>query len=300
MTESERPMVSKDFRALRDSGDTEGASKTIGAAICAARDVVAHGLIRCGATPNRITLAGFLLTCLGGYCLARGAGQGVPYMASAGEPVGGWPSLALLFLLLAGACDMLDGAVARVGQLSSQSGAVLDSAVDRFSDIAIFGGCFLHFALQERPNWTYQVLAVSALCNALLISYIKARAEDLIEDCSVGYWLRGERYAAVLIGCATGHVPAVLWQLAVSGGFTVWRRLTFAFFTVRAAERGTPPPARGPVTGWRGRFQLWRHPRGSIAYDFVTGAHIAYIIFAAMWIEVLRGTADPLRMWLGG
>ena len=300
MTDPEPPITSKDFRALRESGESAGASKSIGAAICAARDVVAHVLIRMGATPNRVTMVGFLLTCAGGYCLARGASQNVPYWASAGEPVGWWPPLALLFLILAGACDMLDGAVARVGNLSSQSGAVLDSAVDRFSDIAIFGGCFLHFALTDRPNWTYQVLAVGALCSALLISYIKARAEDLIEDCSVGYWLRGERYAAVLIGCGFGHVPAVLWQLAISGGFTVWRRLTYAFFTVRATERGRPLPPRGPAPGWRGYFQLWRHPRGSIAYDFVTGTHIAYIIFAALWISALRGSADPLRDWLGG
>ena len=125
--------------------------------------------------------------------------------------MGWWPALAALFLFAAFACDMLDGAVARVGHLGSRSGAVLDSAVDRFSDMAIYLACALHFALLPQPNVTYQLLAVLALCNGVLISYIKARAENMIEDCTVGYWLRGERCAALLIGCTFGHMPAVLW-----------------------------------------------------------------------------------------
>lgn len=302
-TPLESVQTAKDFRALRESGEAAGASKSIGSAIGAARDRLAQRLIRVGATPNRITLVGFLLTCGAGYCLARGASQSVPYF-SLGDGVGGWwPALAALLLLLAGACDMLDGAVARVGRMGSRAGAVLDSSVDRFSDMAIYIGCFLHFALLPRPNITYQILAVVALCNGVLISYIKARAENLIEDCSVGYWLRGERFAAILIGCSVGHVPAVLWQMAISCFFTVWRRMTYAYGVLRATDAGRPLPPRGPRPGWRGAIQLWRRPRGSVAYDVVTGAHIAYIVFAPCIWPALRATgayADPLRAWLGG
>lgn len=117
---------------------------------------------------------------------------------------------------------MLDGAIARVGNMSSRFGAILDSTLDRFSDMAIFIGCTLHFVLTEEVNLTLLVLAIVALCNSVLISYIKARAEEIVADCSVGYWLRGERFAAVLIGCATGHVIAVLWQLGVLNALTVW------------------------------------------------------------------------------
>lgn len=168
--------------------------------------------------------------------------------------------------------------------------------------MAIYIGCFLHFALLDRPNLTYQLLAVVALCNAVLISYVKARTENMIDDCSVGYWLRGERFVAVLIACACGHVPAVLWQMAVPCLFTVWRRLSYAYAAVRASDAGRPPPPRGPWPGWVGRLQLWRHPRGSIRYDVVTGTHIAYIVFApCLWPVLLAvGTwADPLRAWLG-
>ncbi len=293
----------RDFQALRESGEQPGASRSIGSAVAAARDTVAGQLVRLGATPNRITLAGFLLTCGGAYCLARGASQQVPYLAVGGEAAGWWPVLASGFLLLAGACDMLDGAVARLGKLGSRTGAVLDSSVDRFSDMAVYLGCFLHFALLRPPNLTYQILAIAALCNGVLISYVKARAENLIPDCSVGYWLRGERWAAMLIGCATGHVPAVLWLMAVGCLLTVRRRISYACRMVRALDAGRPFPPRGPDPGWPGRFQLWRHPRGSIGYDLVTGVNVAYIIFAPLVWPALRAGGphpDPLGTWLAG
>jgi hypothetical protein len=56
------------------------------------------------------------------------------------------------------------------------------------------------------------------------------------------------------------------------------------------------------VPGFLGRIQLWRHPRGSIGYDLVTGAHIAYIIFApCVWLGLWATGpyGDPLRRWLG-
>jgi CDP-diacylglycerol--glycerol-3-phosphate 3-phosphatidyltransferase len=295
--------LSKDFRALAESGEPAGASRSVGSAIAAARDGLARRLIALGATPNRITVFGFVFTCGAAYCLARGAAQAVPYFDFAGDPAGWWPALAAVFLVSAGACDMLDGAVARLGNLRSRAGAILDSSVDRFSDIAIYIGCLLYFATQPAPNLTYQLLAVIALCNGVLISYIKARAENVIEDCSVGYWLRGERFAAVLIGCTCGHVPAVLWQMAISGFFTVWRRMTYAYAVLQAADSGRRPPPRGPVPGWPGRLQLWRRPRGSVAYDVVTGAHIAYIVIVPCVWPALRAAgpqADPLRYWLGG
>ncbi len=286
---AEDAVPAKDFRSLRESDASPGASKSIGWAFVVARDAVARHLIRIGATPNRITIVGFLFTCGAAFCLARGASQQVPYFVFGAGPVGWWPMLAAVFLVLAGACDMLDGAVARVGKLASRSGAVLDSTVDRFGDMAIYIGCFLHFATLARPSLTYQVLAVVALCNGVLISYIKARAENIIPDCSVGYWLRGERFAAVLIGCIFGHVPAVLWQMAISGAFTVWRRMSYAYSTVHATDAGRPLPSYGPSPGWLGHLQLWRHPRGSMGYDLVTGTHIAYIVIGACVWPVLLG-----------
>ncbi len=296
------PPEDKDFRRLREMGERSGASLAIGSRICAARDVVARVAIFVGFTPNRMTVFGFLVTCVAGWCLVKGASHQVPYFYNGDGPASWWPALAALLLFLAGACDMLDGAIARVGNMSSKFGAILDSTLDRFCDMAIFIGCMLHFILAEEVNLTLLVLAVVALCNSFLISYVKARAEEIIEDCSVGYWLRGERFAAVLIGCATGHIIAVLWQLAVLNSLTVWRRLDYARRVVTCEERGLPLPPRGPEAGLIGRFQLWRHPRGSIPYDIVTGVNIAYIVAGPWFLGGLAGQGtwgDPLRHCLG-
>ena len=293
-------MDEKSFRALRESGAPVGASHSIGAGISAARDEVARFLIRLGATPNRVTLCGFTLTCGAAWCLTWGASHAVPYYDHVGA-ASWWPAAAAALVFLAGACDMLDGAVARVGGLGSRAGAVFDSTLDRLSDMVIYIGCLLHFAMLPKVNLTYLLLAAVALTNGVMISYVKARAENLIEDCAVGYWLRGERVAAVLIGCTVGHVPAVLWQLAISGAFTAWRRIEYAYHVLRAVDAGRPPPPRGPVPGWLGKLQIWRYPRGSIQYDAVTGLHIAFIIFAPLLVPALRGGAqfDPLRTFFG-
>ena len=176
----------KAFRALRESGARVGASRSIGGAIAGARDQVALALIRLGATPNRVTIAGFLFTCVAAGFLVAGASHGVPLWPRGTPVVSWWPLLALAALFLAGACDMLDGAVARVGGLGSKAGAVLDSSVDRLSDVVIYVGCLLHFGLGPTPNLTYQLLAVLALVNGMLISYVKARAENVLPDCGVG------------------------------------------------------------------------------------------------------------------
>jgi CDP-diacylglycerol--glycerol-3-phosphate 3-phosphatidyltransferase len=292
----------KDFQRLRQAGEKSGASLAIGAGIGRARDAVARAAIVAGLTPNRVTVLGFLVTCVAGWCLLKGASHQVPYFYNGAGPKSWWPAWAAMLLVLAGACDMLDGAIARLGNMSSKFGAILDSTLDRFSDMAIFLACALHFAMVAEVNLTLMVLAVVALGNSFLISYVKARAEEIIEDCSVGYWLRGERFAAVLIGCATGHVTAVLWQFGVLNFLTVWRRLDYARRTLASQERAGPPPPVGPEPGLLGHFQPWRHPRGSIPYDVVTGVNIAWIV-AAPWIwGALAGHgphADPLRLWFG-
>jgi CDP-diacylglycerol---glycerol-3-phosphate 3-phosphatidyltransferase len=298
------PEDPKDFRRLRESGDHASLGRYIGGGFCAARDTLARGLAALGITPNHLTVAGFLLTCGTGACLAIGAGHQVPYWAVDAPGGGGaswWPLGAGLFLIASSACDMIDGALARITGSGSDFGAFLDSTLDRFSDIAIIVGISIYFA--RDGNLTYQLLALFALANTFLISYIKARAEEIVPDCSVGWWQRGERHVTFLLGCFFGHIPAILWQLTLLPAFTVWRRLTFAHQAITAQAAGHPLPSPlPPRTGW-GRWKLSQHPRGSWQHDLVAGANIAYIIFAPLIFRPLLATgpySDPLRAWLGG
>ena len=171
---------------------------------------------------------------------------------------------------------MLDGAMARLGGKATRFGAFFDSVVDRYSDILLFLGIGFYYARLE--NLTYQVLAVLAMANALIISYVKARAEDFIPSCRVGYWERGERFAALTIAAFAGGIPAVLWELAIFPFFTGLRRIQFTSRAIRQISQGKNPqqdssgkPTDGSV------FDRCR--RGTFIYDLVTAAYIAFIIF---------------------
>lgn len=298
--QTDRENAARDFHSLRASGEKPGVGLAIGGAIAAARDALARLLVRCGVTPNSLTWAGALLTAAAGYCLARGAGEQVPYWYSGSGPVGWWPAAAFVFLILAAACDMLDGAVARVGRRQTKFGGILDSVLDRFSDMAIYLGCLVYFAW--RDNVTYQLLAAVALCHTFCISYVKARAEEVVPDCSVGFWLRGERMVAILCGCLSGHIPALLWQQALLPFLTVWRRMSYARAAVAALEAGRPPPPRGAATASYGRLQIWRHPRGTVPYDLTCLVNMGFVLVGPNLWPALLGTgawADPLRRWLG-
>ncbi len=285
--------VTGDFRRFKEEGYRPGTSRAIGQGFCNARDALARGLIVIGLTPNMLTIAGFLATCGAAVCFFFGGSYSHGAARALGHPP--YMLIAAGLLVLASAFDMLDGAVAKLGKLHTPIGAVLDSSVDRFSDLVIYLGLIGHFVIQQ--NHTYAMLAALALSNTFLISYIKARSETLIPKCSVGYWLRGERCAAMLIAACAGTVPAVLWQQALLPAFTVLRRLVWTHQVLAAKAGGQPAPSNIPAAGWRGLLKPWRYPRGSVPYDFVTGANILFIILASRISPLFGAQADPLR-WL--
>jgi CDP-diacylglycerol--glycerol-3-phosphate 3-phosphatidyltransferase len=282
---------SGDFAALEASGDRPGYTKLVGMGFGLARDSLAGVLVRLGVTPNCLTIAGFLVTLGAAACLAAGAGDtfGRPVLAGQGY----WCLAAGALLFVAGGCDMLDGAVARIGGQSTPFGAVLDSSLDRVSDIVLYVAMVGHFA--ARGNLTYSVLAVVALANTFLISYVKARAEDLIEDCTVGWWQRGERHVALLTGAFSSHMPMMLWQQATLPLLTVLRRLNHARQVLQARQRGLPDPPKGPPAGRRRLLYPWRYPRGSIPFDILASVNLATVLFGPWLFPFFYGRSDPLR-----
>jgi archaetidylinositol phosphate synthase len=229
-----------------------------------ARDHVARGLLALGVTPNILTIVGMLITLTASVCLGLGFWL--------------WAAIALV---AAGACDMLDGAVARVGNKGSAFGGILDSTCDRVGDIALLAGLGFYYlvtwtqsdGLIARPaNLTYGLLAVMGIIHITLISYIRARTENEIGFCDIGFWRRGERYACVLIGSLSGNPAMILWQLGLWTGLTALYRLLYA----KQALTSTTKASRSLV----GRVVLFSEPRGTWAYDVHTGLAIALLIFA--------------------
>ncbi|MCD4823559.1 MAG: CDP-alcohol phosphatidyltransferase family protein [Phycisphaerae bacterium] len=259
-----------------------GIGRSVGWFFSRSRDGIARVLVRCRVTPNMLTIFGVVLTVLTGVCMALGVstGKGVFF------------GFAVYLLYCCAACDMLDGAVARIGGKGSKFGALLDSTTDRVSDFALWAGLAMGFAMLPKPNLTFVLLCMIAFLNGFMISYIKARAEDLIESCPVGYWQRGERFAAILFGCLGCNPGALVVQQAISPAFTALRRLFYA----KAVMEGKNPPTDPRQGRWYHKIQPWYWPRMSLPYDLITLANIAWLF----WGPVDPARWDILGKWITG
>jgi CDP-diacylglycerol--glycerol-3-phosphate 3-phosphatidyltransferase len=174
-----------------------------------------RSLAKAGVTPDMVTIAGTV-----------GATASALIFFTQGRFFSG-TLLVWAFVMF----DMVDGAVARSGGLTSRFGAVLDSSCDRIADAAVFGSLAWWFARHDQPH----LLAASLLCLVLgsLTSYIRARAEGMGMTANVGIAERTERLIIVLVGtgltCWPFRVPYVqafaLWLLVAASTITVGQRL---------------------------------------------------------------------------
>jgi CDP-diacylglycerol---glycerol-3-phosphate 3-phosphatidyltransferase len=254
-------------------------SRLFGNNIARARDWIARGLIAVGVHPDFLTFMGMLTTLVSVALLARGAGDKSGPDLTPGE--GACRVGAGLVIILACAFDILDGAVAKLDGKTSQRGGYLDSMLDRISDAAVFVGIMLYYLRHpELPSSALlATLAVIAMVNAETISYAKARAENFIASCPVGYWQRGERLAGTLIGLFCGHIATVMVMLAVLPALTAIRRITFACRQISRQEHNQPLlDPKAPLRGIM-RLAWWRYRRGSPQYDVVTAINISMILF---------------------
>lgn len=258
--------------------------KAVGLGFVTARDFIARGLVKVGVSPNMLTLTGMVITAGVGVCFALGA-EKFAWSLDPRAAANAWFLLAGVGLILASACDMLDGAVARIGDSGTRFGAFLDSTLDRYSDFAVYAGIAVHFAARNPANITFVLLSMVAFFNAFMISYTRARAEDLIPACRAGYWQRGERSAAIFIGAFACNIPALVLQQSLLPLMTVWRRMSYT----RAVLAGRNPHEDARKAPWWVRVQPWRWPRASIPYDVITIANIAWLILAPVGaLDVIR------------
>ena len=133
-----------------------------------------------------------------------------------------------ILVLVAGFCDMLDGALARYIQKTSKFGAVLDSTFDRISEAAVLFGLVYLYG-QRSGERAIICLAFLVLLFSFLISYIKARAEGTGIACNVGFFTRTERVLVIAIGLLFKLVLIALVILAVFSFITVIQRLVHVY-----------------------------------------------------------------------
>jgi phosphatidylglycerophosphate synthase len=146
------------------------------------------GLIKIGLTPNMVTSIGLMLNIGVAIVFIIGAEK-----ANRGElEYVGWAGALVLF---AGLFDMLDGQVARLGNMSSKFGALYDSVLDRYSELVMFLG--ICYYLVSHHYFLSSLFAFIALIGSMMVSYTRARAEGLGIECKGGLMQRPERVVTI-------------------------------------------------------------------------------------------------------
>ncbi len=158
------------------------------------------GLIRIGFTPNMITTTGLILNIGVAVIFITGAEEGnrgdFSYL--------GWAGALILF---AGLFDMLDGQVARLGNMSSPFGALYDSVLDRYSELILFLG--ICYYLIAHHYFFSSLIAFIALIGSMMVSYTRARSEGLGIENKRGLMQRPERVVLIAVSAIACSICAI-------------------------------------------------------------------------------------------
>jgi len=192
---------------------------------------IVHGLALTKISPNALTFIGLLINAVAafffGYATAENQGRMFLYAG--------------LVIIGAGVFDMVDGRVARATGQVTRFGGFFDSVIDRYSDVALYFGLLVYYARANR--FFYVVLTALVMVTSLMISYTRARAENMIRQCKVGFMERPERIVLVIIGAVFNRMAPVLWIIAVLGNITVIHRIRYTYEQTRgetSADASTP------------------------------------------------------------
>jgi len=167
-----------------------------------------------GINPNLLTAVGFLINVFAAYLFAYG------YFRWAGATV-----------ILAAIFDLTDGPVARVTKRVTPFGGFFDSVIDRYSDLLLLVGLLVFYGRINR--FWYVALVAIAMIGAVMTSYTRARAENLIASCKVGFLERPERIVLIIIGALTDRMAPVLWVIVVFSNLTVLHRIIHTYQETR-------------------------------------------------------------------
>jgi len=186
-----------------------------------------------GITPNRLSFLGLIFIFIAAWLL---------YL----EII--LPSL--LFILLGGCADALDGIVARSTRQATLRGGFLDSMIDRYSDTLLIGAMLLggwletlspgDWELELISNISGEAWALGALSGALLTSYARAASERLgVKQEGIGLVERPERMAILFLFLAVGQVTIALVLLTVLGHVTVLQRCLYFWRNAPETQNGS-------------------------------------------------------------
>lgn len=158
-----------------------------------------------GISPTTLTVAGLLGHLVAAIFIARGS-----------LFLGG------VILVVLAPVDAIDGTLARMSGVTSKFGAFVDSVMDRYSEMLLFGGLIVYFANRYERTMVLWVFAAAA--GSVLVSYARARGEALGYEVRSGLLTRLERYVILIPSLLLGFVRAGLVLVAVLANFTAIQR----------------------------------------------------------------------------
>src|SRR6202453_4903704 len=167
--------------------------------------------------PNVLTFLGLLINMIAAWMLAVGQFR--------------WGAAVIIG---AGLFDMVDGRVARETNRVTRFGGFFDSVLDRYSDLALLVGLLVWYGSINR--WGYVVLTAIVMTASVMVSYVRARAENTIPSCKVGFMERPERVVLLIIGALFDRMAPVLWVIAVLANITVVHRMVFTYQETKQLE----------------------------------------------------------------
>src|ERR1700756_1142590 len=179
--------------------------------------LIVRGLALSRIHPNVLTFLGLVINIGAAFLLAVGQFR--------------WAGVVIIG---AGLFDMVDGRVARETNRVTRFGGFFDSVLDRYSDLALLMGLLVYYASINR--FFYVVLTAIVMTGSVMVSYTRARAENTIPKCKVGFLERPERVVLLLIGALTDRMAPVLWVIAVLSNVTVISRMIYTWQEARRLE----------------------------------------------------------------
>jgi CDP-diacylglycerol--glycerol-3-phosphate 3-phosphatidyltransferase len=192
-------------------------TRAIGTACNKVIVLIVRGLALSRIHPNVLTFLGLVINIVAAALLAFG------HFFSAG-----------LVIIGAGIFDMVDGRVARETNQVTRFGGFFDSVLDRYSDLALLMGLLVYYSSINR-NF-YVVLTAVVMTAAVMVSYTRARAENIIPTCKVGFMERPERVVLLILGALFDRMAPVLWVIAVLGNWSVIHRMVYTFQQAKLLE----------------------------------------------------------------
>jgi len=186
--------------------------------------LIVRGLSLSRIHPNVLTFLGLVINIWAAALLAKGQFRAAGFV-----------------IIGAGLFDMVDGRVARETNRVTRFGAFFDSVLDRYSDLALLIGMLVWYGSINRSG--YVVLTAIAMTACVMVSYARARAENLIPSCKVGFMERPERVVLVIIGALFDRMAPVLWIIAILGTISVIHRMIFTWQEAKHLEDAQLRPA---------------------------------------------------------